>query len=250
MNKKSLLNSIFFPRPSLIDKDEQDHLVDVEEGIKVGIRFFLKDKEYPTILFFHGNAELAQEYNQIGKLFNQYNCNFIVSDYRGYGLSNGEPTKENLHLDANLVFSYVKSFLEENNYLGKLLVMGRSLGSASACEIISKYSESIDGCIIESGFATEKPILEMFNINPTEIDFHEYDGFENLKKLRAYSKPLFIIHAEQDHIIPFSEAEIMKKETRADIKELWKIPNANHNDIIIHTQENYFIRIKDFINNL
>ncbi len=250
MDKKSLLNSIFFPRPSFIDKDEHDHLVDVEKGVKVGIRFFIKDKGCPNILFFHGNAELAQEYNQIGKLFNQYNCNFIVSDYRGYGLSNGEPTKDNLHLDADLIFVYVESFLKENNYVGKLLIMGRSLGSASACEIISKHSKNIDGCIIESGFATEKPILDMFNINPIEINFNENDGFENLRKLQTYSKPLFIIHAEQDHIIPFSEAEIMKKESQASKKELWKIPNANHNDIIMHTKENYFIRIKDFINSL
>ena len=111
MNKSELFNSIFFPRPSFIEKDEKDHLVDVENEVQVGTRFFLKDKKYPNILFFHGNAELAQEYDEIGNIFNQYNCNFIVSDYRGYGLSNGTPTKDNLHLDANIVFSYVKSFI-------------------------------------------------------------------------------------------------------------------------------------------
>tara|TARA_Y100001970_G_scaffold281918_1_gene393695 strand:+ start:158 stop:910 length:753 start_codon:yes stop_codon:yes gene_type:complete len=250
MDKNSLLNSVFFPRPSFIPKNEKDHLVSVEDEIKVGVRFFLKDKKYPNIIFFHGNAELAQEYDNIGKLYNQYNCNFIVSDYRGYGLSDGKPTKDNLHLDANIIFSYVKSMINNNNYSGKTIVMGRSLGSASACEIISTYANNIDGCIIESGFATEKPILEMFNINPSEIDFQENDGFGNLKKLRFYSKPLLIIHAEKDHIIPINEAEFMHKESTSNKKELWVIPNANHNDIMMHTKENYFIKIRNFINSI
>ena len=49
--------------------------------------------------------------------------------------------------------------LIENNYNDKLIIMGRSLGSASACEIISQHENEIDGCIIESGFATEYPLL-------------------------------------------------------------------------------------------
>ena len=250
MNKNDLFNSIFFPRPSFIEKSEDDHLIDVERKVQVGVSFFLKDKKYPNILFFHGNAELAQEYNEIANLFNQHNCNFIVSDYRGYGLSNGTPTKENLHLDASIIFSYISSFIQENNYLGKMVIMGRSLGSASACEIISKHSNDIDGCIIESGFATEKPLLEMFNINPSDIDYNESDGFQNLNKLKCYSKPLLIIHAELDHIIPIDEARIMHAETNSNKKELWEIPNANHNDILMHAQKDYFIKIENFINSI
>ena len=97
ITKEQLINSIFYPRQSNIAKDNKDHLVEVEKNINIGIRVFLSSKNNPTILFFHGNAELAQEYDEIGEIYNQYNMNFIVSDYRGYGLSNGEPTKDNLH---------------------------------------------------------------------------------------------------------------------------------------------------------
>ena len=131
MNDKDIiLNSIFFPRPSFKDKDEKDHLVDVEKGIMVGARFFLNDKNFPNILFFHGNAELSQEYDDIAEYYRSYECNFIVADYRGYGLSSGYPNKDNLHSDSNVIFNYVKKFLKENKYNGKIIVMGRSLGSA------------------------------------------------------------------------------------------------------------------------
>ena len=73
MNSESLLNEIFFPRPSFLSKDKKDHLVEVEDGIHVSARFNMSNEKNPTILFFHGNAELSQEYDEIAYRFNQSN---------------------------------------------------------------------------------------------------------------------------------------------------------------------------------
>ena len=91
MNKNNIINSIFFPRKSDIQKDQNDHLVSVEDEVDVGLRMFLKDASFDNIVFFHGNAELAQEYGDIADYYHRHNCNFAVSDYRGYGLSSGVP---------------------------------------------------------------------------------------------------------------------------------------------------------------
>ena len=138
MNKNNIINSIFFPRKSDVEKDQNDHLVSVEDEVDVGLRMFLKDASFDNIVFFHGNAELAQEYGDIGNIYNHYKCNFIVADYRGYGLSNGTPDKQTLHSDADIIFKFTSDYLNKNSYTGKIIIMGRSLGSASACEIISK----------------------------------------------------------------------------------------------------------------
>ena len=116
-------------------------LVHVGDGETIGARFFLSNRDFPTIIFFHGNAELAQEYDDIANYYNRFNINFIVVDYQGYGLSTGTPTKENLHQDANTAFIYIKEYLEKNKYEGKIVIMGRSLGSASAFEIINNHSK-------------------------------------------------------------------------------------------------------------
>ena len=249
-NKEDLLNSIFFPRPSCKDKDDKDHLVSVDENIEVGVRFFLNDKNFPNILFFHGNAELSQEYDDIAEYYNSNGCNFIVSDYRGYGLSTGIPSKENLHTDSNKIFNYTQEFLEKNNYNGKMIIMGRSLGSASACEIISNNESKIHGCIIESGFGTEIPLIKILGLASSDIGYNSEDGFENLKKLISYSKPILIIHADRDDIIPINEAKTIYKEVGSNQKELWIIEGANHNNILMHEQINYFKRIKSFIDNI
>ena len=247
MNKIELINSIFYPRKSFIPRDKDDILIPVEDEINVGVRLFLSNKLFPTILYFHGNAELAQEYASVAKMYNKYNMNFIVADYRGYGLSDGSPSRDNLHLDAIEIFDYILSYLKDNDYKEKIIIMGRSLGSASACEIISKRDTSVDKCIIESGFATEYPLLKLMNIEPDSVDYSLDDGFQNLSKLRAYKKPIYFIHADMDHIIPISEAELMVKEVGSNEKELLIVNGANHNNIIMTMNDRYFQNIKFFI---
>ena len=148
------------------------------------------------------------------------------------------------------IFSYVHSYLIENNYLNKKIIMGRSLGSASASEIISNQKFDIDGCIIESGFGTETPLMNIMRINPQDIGYKTKDGFENLKKISNYDGPLLIIHADQDDIIPLDEAKLIYSNSKSNQKQLWVVDNANHNNILMHAQNQYFIRIKEFIDKL
>jgi len=246
ISKDNLINSIFYARPTS-SKDENDHLVEVEDSISVGVRFYLKDKTFNNILFFHGNAELAQEYSDIASFFHSFNMNLIVADYRGYGLSGGIPTKSNLQTDSIIIFDYIKDYLNKNNYNQKLYVMGRSLGSASAAHIVSNREDQLDGCIIESGFVTEYCLLELMNINPDDISFELTDGFENLQKFKKFKKPLFIIHADLDDIVPISQADMLFVESGSTIKDMFKVEGANHNNIIMMSREDYFIKIKDFI---
>ena len=125
--------------------------------------------------------------------------------------------------------------------------MGRSLGSASACHIIHNRESFINGCIIESGFATEYPLLELMKINPVDISFELRDGFNNLSKIKEFSKSLLVIHADLDDIVPLSQAETIMNETKANKKELFTVNGANHNNILLYARDEYFIKIKTFI---
>ena len=250
MNKKNIVDSIFFPRKSYIEKDNNDHLVSVEKGVSVGVRFFLKDKSYNNILFFHGNAELSQEYGDIASFYNFHNCNFIVADYRGYGLSSGFPNRDNLLSDAVIIFDYIKNYLDATKFSKKLIIMGRSLGSCSAWEICSKRKDFIDGCIIESGFATEEFILDLFNLNSPHIKFDLSDGFNNLKKIRNFDQPLLVIHANEDHIVPLEQANLTIESALSKNKKIFVVESANHNNIIHCIREKYFQDIRKFIDSI
>ena len=250
MNKKEILNSIFFPRKSYSDKSDSDHIVSVDGEIGVGVRFYLKDVRFDNIIFFHGNAELAEEYSDIANMYHAQNINLIVADYRGYGLSDGTPDRDNLLSDALKIYNYISNYLSVEKFNGKKIIMGRSLGSASAWEIASKISSGLDACIIESGFATEIPLFDLWKINPDSIGFQLEDGFENLSKIKKYRKPLLVIHAKMDHIVPFSEGELAYASALSENKKILVVESANHNNIIYCIGDKYFEDIRGFIDSL
>jgi fermentation-respiration switch protein FrsA (DUF1100 family) len=122
--------------------------------------------------------------------------------------------------------------------------MGRSLGSASVLELVSHYESEIDGLIVESGFAYAGPLLRLLGINVEAVGFKEEAGFRNVDKIEGFDRPTLVIHAEFDHIIPFSDGQALYDACQAQDKTMLKIPGANHNDIFMRGLSEYMTAIK------
>ncbi|RLC74337.1 MAG: alpha/beta hydrolase, partial [Chloroflexi bacterium] len=223
-------------------------MIPVEKNEKVGARFHMTEKQYPNILFFHGNGEIVADYDELGPLYNKMGMNFLPVDYRGYGRSTGRPTVTAMMNDSHAIFNFVSKWLLENSYTGPVIVMGRSLGSAPAIEIAYSKKDKISGLILESGFAYTGPLLQILGIVPDAIGFKEETGFQNLDKIKSFDKPVLIIHAEKDHIIPFSDGKALYNKCSTPDKTLLEIPGANHNDIFMRGLSKYLAAVKDLAN--
>jgi uncharacterized protein len=248
LDRPEILGCVFHPRREwgmgAAATAARDVLVPVGGDVVIGGRFHMVQPTATNILFFHGNGEIAADYDDIAALYNQLGLNFLPVDYRGYGRSTGTPTVTAMMRDTHLIYAFVRTWFKENGFTGPLLVMGRSLGSASALEIAANYGEEIDGLIIESGFAYAIPLLKLLGVRLWAMDLKEEDGFGNLEKIGVYEGPTLIIHAEYDHIIPFSDGEALWQASLAADKRLLQIPRANHNDIFMHGIREYFDSIK------
>jgi hypothetical protein len=141
--------------------------------------------------------------------------------------------------DSHRIFDFAEIWITKNGFTGPLIVMGRSLGSASALELAAACGERIDGLVIESGFAWAGPLLRLLGLDPDRIGLDESRGFANVDKIRAFHGPTLIIHAEFDHIIPFSDGKTLFDASGAEDKILIKIPGANHNDIFMRGLDRY-----------
>lgn len=238
LDRPEALAAIFHPRPELspppLRDGVSDHLIPVAPDINVGARFHCSASEGANILFFHGNGEIVADYDDLGPLFNQADINLLAADYRGYGRSSSFPTVSGMMADCHLILEYARTWLNKNRHTGPTIVMGRSLGSASALELAATQPQLLDGVIIESGFAYAAALLRLLGIDPQRIGFKEEAGFANLDKIRRYAGPTLIIHAEFDHIIPFSDAQALFDASPSATKQLLKIHGANHNDIHMH----------------
>jgi pimeloyl-ACP methyl ester carboxylesterase len=228
----------------------QDVAIPVETDISIGARFHMAGKNNPNILFFHGNGEIVADYDELGPVYNQLGINFMPVDYRGYGRSDGDPSVSAMMQDCHTIFMFAKDWLEQHAYLGPLVVMGRSLGSASALELAATRHVDIDALVIESGFALASPLLNLLGIDSRRLGFKEENGFRNIDKIKKFSKPTLIIHAEFDHIIPFSDGQSLFEASAAENKKLLQIPGANHNDIFARGLSAYLAAIETMVKSL
>ena len=254
LDRPEILTFLFHPRPEWgeagSDNRGEDLLIPVDVDVVVGARFHMTEKSAPNILFFHGNGEIVADYDEFGSTYNGIGINFLPVDYRGYGRSTGQPTITGMMRDCHLVFDFVKKWLLDRGYGGPLILMGRSLGSASVLELVSHYKDRIDGLIVESGFAFSGPLLQLLGINLRAINFSEEMGFGNLDKIKRFDKPTLIIHAELDHIIPFSDGQALYDASPSSDKTLLKIPNANHNDIFMRGFSEYMAAVGTLTHNV
>ncbi len=252
MNRPEIQRVLFRPRAAArtaLPSGATDIDVEVEPGVSIGCRLFTVDKAAPTILFFHGNGEIVSDYDQIGLLYVKQGLNLFVTDYRGYGWSDGSSTFFNLLTDSHALYAYLKQYLQENGYSSTLFIMGRSLGSASAIELSSTYNSEIAGLIIDSGFALTLPLAETLGLGELlkGISISEERTFNNIGKISKVTKPTLLLHGHNDTLIPLWQAEKLHAESGARTKELQVVPGADHNSLIAVGGKYYFQAISHFV---
>jgi fermentation-respiration switch protein FrsA (DUF1100 family) len=255
LDRPEVLMFLFHPRPEPTpaqvrpaDRSGQDFkttdlMIPVAEEAAIGARFHMTDKAGANILFFHGNGEIVADYDELGGVYNGMGINFLAVDYRGYGRSSGKPTVTAMMRDCHVIFDFVRHWQRENSFAGPLILMGRSLGSASVLELAAANRNEVDGLIVESGFAYAGPLLQLLGISPEAIGYREAEGFGNLDKIRQFDKTTLIIHAEFDHIIPFSDGQALYEACPSADKALLRIPGANHNDIFMRGLQEYLAAV-------
>lgn len=248
LDQPEVLQFLFYPRKEWEQGPSglfaQDLMIPVEADVAVGARFHFTRPEAPNILYFHGNGEIVADYDDLAEIYNDMGLNFLPVDYRGYGRSGGTPTVASMLRDAGVIFEFVVQYLKGKKYTGPMIVMGRSLGSASALELAASHAQRIDGLVIESGFADTGALLRTLGVDIRAIGFTETQAMGNPEKIRNFQGPVLVIHAQFDHIIPFSDGQALFDACTSADKTLLMIPNANHNDIFQHGFEAYMDAIK------
>ncbi|MFP3999698.1 MAG: alpha/beta hydrolase [Desulfobacterales bacterium] len=250
LDRPEVLSILFHPRPAPAagaPEGAEDIEVPTSDSATLSCRFYKTAPELPHILFFHGNGEIAADYDPLGPVYNEYELNFLVADYRGYGKSTGDPGVANMLSDAHVIFDAVLKKLEKEDRTGPLWLMGRSLGSAPALELAYARSADFSGLIIESGFAHTVSLLMHLGLDVRSMGIEESSVFSNAAKIADYTGPVLIMHAEHDHIIPLDHGKTLYQNCASGLKDMEVVKGADHNTIMLVAGHGYFRRIRDFI---
>ena len=253
IDNPTVSNVVFYPRkirmPEDIDPNVKILKLKIDKDVLIGGFFYLNNPNYPTILLFHGNGEIASDYQHFLNFFFQCGVNLAVVDFRGYGFSSGDPFYTSLINDALPIYNEFHKWLVENSFAESIFILGRSLGSVCASEIGSHNPESLHGIIFESGFASLYEMMTgLFRVTGKEITPEFLDDYSNDTRIRKFSKPVLVIHGTADWIIPSIQGKLIYENIPDGIeKELILIEGAGHNNIFSYEDE-YLTPMKEFIN--
>lgn len=180
-----------------------------------------------TLLLFHGNGEVVADYDAAARRFAACGANLAVVDYRGYGESTGTPTLRDALRDAPMVVDGLVGAGAK-----KLVVMGRSLGSAAAAELYARPHEAIASFVWESGFVDLAALAGRRGLTPpTPFPESDLETFDARRKLRRGDRPLLVLHGAEDTLIVPAEAKLAFEAGGTTAKEIVFIPGRGHNDL-------------------
>jgi pimeloyl-ACP methyl ester carboxylesterase len=239
---------IFYPRPDVRPPPPgaADHAIEVAPGISVASRFYPADPTFPSILFFHGNGEVAGDYDEIAPLYHRARLNLWVADYRGYGASGGKPSFAALIADAHPVLERFHAVLDQQGFAPSRFVMGRSLGGYPATELAARAPERLRGLVLESSAANLGRLVQRALLGAPAGEAERLVEAHHAK-IAAIRLPTLMIHGDEDELIPVEHAVEFFDALEAEPKELAVIPGAGHNDLLWVGARRYFEALAAFV---
>ncbi|MBI4339597.1 MAG: alpha/beta fold hydrolase [Chloroflexi bacterium] len=222
-----------------------DHVVPISAEVRLVCRSYAARPSSETVLYFHGNGEIACDYDDIARLFQELDLNLFVADYRGYGSSTGAPSFTAILQDAEAVYRYVLDWRAARGLSPALFLMGRSLGSAPALWLACAHPEAIRGLIIESGFGSPVRLLAHLGMPLGEDEAARVEEASQ-RLVKGVTTPALIIHGANDLLVPLSEAQYLHDDLGSREKTLIVIPRAQHNNLLQVGEQRYFWAIDQF----
>lgn len=175
------------------------------------------------ILYFHGNRGNLQRWGHYAKDFTAHGYEVLMIDYRGYGKSTGKPTEEALYRDARSVYDWCVA----HGLHGRLILYGRSLGSAVASRLAGEVNHDL--LILETPFDELRGAIRPY-AGPLIPLLPLHYTFSNTEHLRTARSRVVIFHGTQDNIVPMSSAERLKP-LLATPADFIVVPGGGHRNL-------------------
>lgn len=181
---------------------------------------------WPLVIYYGGNAEevswLLPEFSRMPGWAG------LLVNYRGYGLSQGQPSEAALYRDALAIYDQILRRAEVDHR--RVVIIGRSLGTGIATYLASQ--RPVAGVVLISPYdSLVRVARDVYPFLPVGLLLRH--RFESDQRASTIHAPLLALAAAQDSII--------RPERSRRLVEAWGGParlqllnGADHNDIHLH----------------
>jgi len=210
-------------------------LIKSTDGTEIATRFWQADREKYLVLYFHGNYLDLGHLDEIAAQLNTHNYSVLALDYRGYGMSKGQPSEKTCYEDAQALYEQaIKKGYQKDN----IIIMGRSVGTGIAADLASMHKSK--------ALVLISPYVSIYRVM-THIPLIAFDKFNTLAKINQINSKLFIAHGEDDAVIPSWHSETLFNSFSGEkLREVF--PRVGHNDIWQVPSHLFLDKLDKFIN--
>lgn len=199
-----------------------------EDGTKLHGWFFQpieKVKPKGTVVFHHGNTGSVGYHIGFVGWMARAGYQVLLYDYRGFGKSEGEITRNGLVQDARAAIIYAKS--REDVDGKRIISFGHSLGGAKSLAALGeKMIPGVRGVICFAGFASyEDMAKKVAGKMGADLVTDELSARDLVEKISPI--PVLIAHGTKDAVVPLAQGEILFKKAK-EPKTIYRIPNGSH----------------------
>lgn len=188
------------------------------------------------VIFFHGNAGHRAHHVPEALECVQQGCDVLLIDYRGYGDSEGSPSREGLVQDAVATWEYAVRELEYAS--DRIILFGESLGGAVAVELACcccQEGEPPAGMLLTSTFANlPDTAARLYPVFP--VRWIVRDRFSSRDLIPEVTCPIVQVHGALDDLVTLEEAQELFGHAPATSsngvpKRFVCLDLASHNDV-------------------
>jgi pimeloyl-ACP methyl ester carboxylesterase len=203
--------------------------IDLDKETRFNIvQFFPADTvRKGVVLYFHGNKENINHYQQYSSAFTKSGYEVWMPDYPGYGKSTGSFSEPVLYDEALQVYKLARAKYRP----GQIVIFGKSLGSGIAAQLASV--RDCKELVLETPYYSFTSLARLVAfIYPVNLLSHfKIPTNEYLKKVTA---PVTIFHGTNDWTIPYFNAARLKKTLKPN-DEFVTIEGGGHNNLFTYT---------------
>ena len=167
-----------------------------------------------TVYFLHGNAQNISTHLMNVHWLPERGYNVFLLDYRGYGLSEGDPDLEGAQADIQLGLDWLAQSRRLEG--APLVLFGQSLGGAMATGVLARERNDgvVDCVMLEAPFASYRDVASdvmarswllwplRWMVLPT-LPARANDPERHVAELAP--RPLLILHSKEDPVVPYQQ---------------------------------------------
>ena len=186
-----------------------------------------------TVIHCHGNAQNMTTHWLFVEFLPRRGYNLFVFDYRGYGTSEGSPSRRGTVDDAQAAVEHVLA--RDDVDPERVALFGQSLGGAIAV-VVAAEDPRVRAVVVESAFTRYRDeAVHVLRRNPlTYLPARPLAwllvrrGLDPAAHIaRVSPRPVLIIHGTGDRLVP-SEMSRELAALAGEPKELWLVDEARH----------------------